>query len=81
KYIGYAYFHYGDLDKSLDLLINSAQRNQYDGEIYFVLGQLYYAKHEYWDALSMLENAALFLPEHYPTKMLKEKILQKIKSV
>ena len=81
KYIGYAYFHYGELDKSLDLLINSAKRNQYDGEIYFVLGQLYYAKHEYWDALSMLENAALFLPEHYPTKMLKEKILQKIKSV
>lgn len=73
KLIGYAYFHFGDLENALSLLNNSIQRNQYDGEIYFVLGKLYLQKGSAHDALAMLENAQLFLPDHAPTKELLER--------
>lgn len=73
KFVGYAYFHFGNLDEALIYLNNSIQRNQFDGEIYFVLGQLYLMKHSPQEALAMLENAKLFMPEHVPTKDLIEK--------
>ena len=73
KYIGYAYFHFGDLDNALFILNNAIKRSPYDGEIYFMLGKLYLQKGSPHDALAMLENAHLFLPEHTPTKELLEK--------
>ncbi len=74
KFIGYAYFHFGDLENALSLLTNSIKKNQYDGEIYFMLGKLYLQKGSAHDALAMLENARLFLPDHAPTRDLLEKI-------
>jgi len=74
KFIGYAYFHFGDLDNALSLLNNSIKRNSYDGEIFFVLGQLYLKKGSPYDSLAMLENAQLLLPEHTPTKELLERV-------
>ena len=77
KLIGYAYFHFGDLENALCLLNNSIKRNPYDGEIYFVLGKLHLQKGSVHDALAMLENAHLFLPDHAPTK----ELLDKTKSI
>ena len=73
KFIGYAYFHFGDLNGALSFLNNSIKRNSRDGEIYFVLGKLYLQKGSTHDALTMLENAHLLLPDHAPTKELLEK--------
>ena len=73
KFIGYAYFHFGDMENALLFLNNSIKRNAYDGEVFFVLGQLYLKKGSPLDALKMLENAQLLLPDHTPTKELLEK--------
>ena len=73
KFIGYAYFHFGDLENAVSLLNNAIKKNQYDGEIYFVLGKLYLQKGSVHDALAMLGNAQLFLPDHAPTKELLER--------
>lgn len=73
KYIGYAYFHFGLLDAAINHLNNSIKRNEFDGEIYFYLGQIYLQKNQPHEALAMLENAKLFMPQHLPTKELFEK--------
>ena len=73
KIIGAAYFHFGNLDEAINYFISAARKNQYDGEIYFNLAQIYLLKNKLLDALSMLTNASLLLPEHYPTKVLIEK--------
>lgn len=78
KFIGYAYYHFGNYKKAIKHLDNALLRNQYDGEIYFVLGQLYEEIGELNNSLAMLENASLFLPEHFPTKVLKHKVLTQI---
>lgn len=78
KLIGYAYFSFGDLDYALKLLINASKRNNLDGEIFFMLGRLYIMKKNYHEAMSMLHNAQLLLPEHYPTQVLIESIRTKI---
>lgn len=78
KLIGYAYFSFGDLDYALKLLINASKRNNLDGEIFFMLGRLYIMKNNYHEAMSMLHNAQLLLPEHYPTQVLIESIRTKI---
>lgn len=78
KLIGFAYFHFGEVDKGIEFLNNAIKRNQFDGEIYFVLGQAYLTKNSLHEALAMLENAKLFLPHHYPTKDLLEKVKSKI---
>lgn len=78
KFIGYAYFHYGETDRAIEILKNSLKDNQFDGEVYFVLGQAYYKKHSYYDALAVLENARLFLPHHTPTKELLNKVRESI---
>ncbi len=77
KFIGYAYFHFGDLDRAVSFLNSAIKRNSYDGEIYFTLGQLYLQKGSVYGALAMLENAHLLLPDHAPTK----ELLDKTKSV
>ncbi len=74
KLIGFAFYSYGNLDRAIHLLKNSLQRDQYDGEIYFKLGQIYLSKNDLHDAMSMFSSAQLLLPGHYPTKMLLEKI-------
>lgn len=74
KLTGYAYFHFGKYDDAIKLLNNSIKKDQYDGEIYYKLAQIYYLKNEPYEALSMLNNAQLFLPDHYPTKVLLEKV-------
>lgn len=74
KLIGYAYFQYGKYDDAIKLLTNSIKRDQYDGEIYYKLGQIYCLKNEPYEALAVLNNAKLFLPDHYPTKVLLEKV-------
>ena len=74
KHIGYAYFHFGDLNSALSFLNNSIKRNSQDGEIYFVLGKLYLQKGSPHDALAMLENARLLLPDHVPTRELLERV-------
>lgn len=74
KLIGYAYFHYGLLDDSIKFLKSSLRKNRTDGEIYFVLGQIYFQQNNINESISMLENAKLFLPEHLPTKELLEKV-------
>ena len=79
KFIGYAYFNFGDLDQALVFLNNSLKRNQMDGEVYFMLGKLYYSKDDYKGALDMLENAEILLPEHVPTKDLIDKVKNKVK--
>ena len=73
KIVGKAYFHFGKLDEALKFLNLALKRNQYDGEVFFVLGQLHMQRNQFREALSMLHNALVFLPEHYPTKMLIEK--------
>ena len=81
KFIGYAYFHFGDLDTAVKYLNQAIQRNQYDGETYYVLANVYVKKKEYYLAAAMLENAGLLLPEHNPTKLLKEKVAKKLKTM
>lgn len=79
KLIGYAYFHYGLLDDSIKFLKSSLRKNRVDGEIYFILGQIYLQQNNINESISMLENAKLFLPDHLPTKELLEKV--KLKSI
>lgn len=74
KLIGYAFYHYGDVENAIKILNNAASRNQYDGEIYYYLGQIYFNESEYSNALMMLENAKLIMPNHNPTLQLQEKI-------
>ena len=80
KYIAYAYHHFGDEDEAIKLLNNSLKRNPYDGEIYFCLAQIYVQRNLLQDAMAMLENANLFLPEHMPTKILREKVAKSLGS-
>ncbi len=77
KLVGYAYFHFGDLNNAELLLKNSVKRSAYDGEVFFMLGKLYLQKGLVSNALSMLENSSLLLPEHYPT----QELLKKVKSM
>lgn len=79
KYIGLAYFHFGDLDNAITFLNNSIKRNVYDGEIYLILGKLYLEKRSVHEAVCMLENAVLCLPEHIPSKELLEKAKSMLK--
>lgn len=74
KLIGYAYFHFGDNERALQLLNNALKRNQFDGEIYFVLAQVYLKMNSLQESMTMLENAKLFLGEHYPTFSLIEQV-------
>ncbi len=78
KYIGYAYYHYGDIDQSIKFLKTSLRRNRTDGEIYFTLGQIYNSRNDLKEALSMLENAKTFMPNHYPTNELLKKVKEKL---
>ena len=80
KFIGYAYFHSGDLENALLFLNNAIKRNPYDGEIYFILGKLYLQKGSPHDALAMLKNASLYLPDHAPTKELLERTKSSIEA-
>lgn len=80
KFVGYAFFHFGKNKEAADILMKSLKRNQYDGEIYYVLGLIYDEEGLYNESLSMLENANLLLPDHYPTRFLKQKVLGKIQS-
>ncbi|MBI2996561.1 MAG: hypothetical protein HYY52_07670 [Candidatus Melainabacteria bacterium] len=73
KLIGSAYFHYGDHEQAIKILMNVIKRNPYDGEVYFVLGQIYLAKNLPYAAIPMFNNALLLLPNYYPAKMLLEK--------
>ena len=81
KLIGYAYSHFGKFDEAIKLLNNAASRDQFDGEIYYRLAKIYLLKNNPIDALSMLQNAELFLPEHYPTKVLTEKVRLKLQEI
>lgn len=74
KLVGCAYYHYGDLERSIMFLNNAVKRNQFDGEIFFVLGQVYRTKNMLYDSLAMLENAKLLLPKHSPSEELYEKV-------
>jgi tetratricopeptide (TPR) repeat protein len=74
KLIGYAYFHYGDLDNAIKFLKSSIRKNRTDGEIYFVLGQISLEKGDLKESLSMLENAKTLLANHYPSKKLYEEV-------
>lgn len=78
KLIGYAYFHFGKFDEAIKFLMNSLKRDQYDGELYFNLGQIYYMKNNFYESLSMLTNAQLLLPDHYATKLLIKKVQSKL---
>ena len=78
KLIGYAYFHFGMPDESIKLLKNSLKKYQFDGEIYYKLGQIYYLQNDFYEAFSMLNNAQLLLPDHYATQVLLEKVQSKI---
>lgn len=78
KLIGYAFLNYGELDQALKLLQSAAKRNHLDGEIFFMLGRLYIMKNMYQEAMSMLQNAQVLLPEHYPTVELIETIKSKV---
>lgn len=80
KLIGYAYFHFGKLDEAIKFLNNSINQNQFDGEIFYNLGQIYLLKNLPYEALSMLENARLLMPDHYPTCALIEKVQNAISS-
>ena len=80
KFVGYAYFHFGNCSEAIEYLNKSIQRNSYDGETYFALAGVYEKEEDYFLAAAMLENAALLLPEHYPTKVLQEKIAKKLKT-
>lgn len=78
KLVGYAYFHYGLLNDAIKFLKSSLRNNRSDGEIYFVLGQIYSQQNNIKESISMLENASLFLPDHLPTKLLLQKVKQKV---
>ncbi len=79
KYIGYAYVNFEDLHSATPFLERALKRNSYDGEIYFVLGKALFNKGLLPNALAMLENARLLLPEHMPTKMLLEEVKASLK--
>ena len=74
KMVGAAYFHFGKLDEAIDYFLSAASKNQFDGEIYFNLGQIYLLKNNLIEALSMFTNASLLLPGHYPTKISIERV-------
>lgn len=74
KLIGYAFFHSGKSEEATTFLFNSLQRNSYDGEAYLVLGKLFMQKGLMRDAMAMLENAKMLIPEHEPTIELLEKV-------
>lgn len=78
KLIGYGFLNYGELDQALKYLQNASRRNHLDGEIFFMLGRLYIMKNMYQEAMSMLQNAQVLLPEHYPTMELIERIKSKV---
>ena len=73
KLIAFAYFHFGKLEEAIRFLNHALKINPLDGEIYFTLGQIHLIKNAPHDALSMLLNAQILLPEHLPTKELLEK--------
>ena len=73
KYVGSAYYNFRDYKSAVQFLTNAAQKNPYDGEIFFILGKVYLALNLPFEALDMLQNARLLLGEHYPTKVLIEK--------
>ena len=79
KFIGYAYLHFNLCDEAIKYIRNSIKRNQQDGEAHFVLGQLYFMKNDLNTALSYLNIANLFLPDHYPTQILLRKINNSLK--
>lgn len=81
KLIGYAYFHYGEVDEAIKILNSSIEKNQFDGEVYFILGQAYLMRGAPFEALAMLENAQLLLPHHVPTKELLEETRAKVLNV
>lgn len=81
KFVGCAYFHFGDLKEAIKYLNQSIQRNCYDGETYFVLANVYEKQKDYYLAASMLESAALLLPEHSPTQLLREQIRKKLETM
>ncbi|OGI19426.1 MAG: hypothetical protein A3B68_03775 [Candidatus Melainabacteria bacterium RIFCSPHIGHO2_02_FULL_34_12] len=78
KFVGYAYYRTGYIEDAIFYLKLSLARNQYDGEIYYRLGEIYLSNNEPFEALSMLTNAQLLLPDHHPTKLLIEKTKQLI---
>ena len=80
KLIGYAHFQFGLLDEAILFLSKALKRDKFDGEIYYKLGQIYVAKNQLKEALAALENAKLFLPDHYATKALIEKINSSLKN-
>jgi len=73
KAIAAAYFHAGKLDIAQSIFMSLANENQYDGEIFFNLGQIHLQKNNYQEAVSMFMNALLLLPEHYPSKLFLQK--------
>ncbi|MDO8610836.1 MAG: hypothetical protein Q7R95_09920, partial [bacterium] len=80
KIIAGAYFHAGEIDEAIYYFISAARKNEFDGEIYFNLAQIYLLKNDLPEALSMLTNASLLLPEHYPTEALLEKTRAMLKT-
>ena len=78
KLIGYAYFHFGMPEQAIKLLKGSLKKYQFDGEVYYKLGQIYYLQNDLYEALSMLNNAQLLLPDHYATQVLLEKVKSKL---
>lgn len=78
KLIGYAYFQFGKYDEAIKFLNNSLKRDHSDGEIYFKLGQIYFLKNDFVQALSMLNNAKVILPEHYATELLLKEVTSKL---
>ena len=80
KIIASAYFHAGEIDEAIFYFISAVRKNEFDGEIYFNLAQIYLLKNDLPEALSMLTNASLLLPEHYPTEALLEKTRAMLKT-
>ncbi len=80
KLVGYAYFQFGLLDEAILFLSKALKKDKFDGEIYYKLGQIYFAKNQLKDALGALQNAELFLPDHFATKVLTKKINSSLKN-
>ncbi len=77
KSVGYAFLNFGDLNNAEICLNNSSKRNPSDGEAFFMLGKLYLKKGLAHDAIIVLQNALLLLPDNLTIK----KLLNEAKSM
>jgi predicted Zn-dependent protease len=76
KFAGRAFFHVGDYEKAGWLLLRGQRALPNDPEIYYHLGQYYYAIGKMEESALMLQQCILISPMYTPAKELHTKIQQ-----